>query len=139
VLRQLGPDIQWVDSYVAADKTFCVYLAKDEDIIKKHAEINGFPATKITEIRKMIVNVVKWEDLKDLCDVAHSYGGFPASGALEQIAERVSQSLQRVFRRVAQPAVEVAVLRALRLLPSNVDLSRPRLIISLSESLHYQS
>src|SRR5207237_8146394 len=54
VLRQLGPDIQWVDSYVAADKTFCVYLAKDEAIIKKHAEISGFPATKITEIRKMI-------------------------------------------------------------------------------------
>jgi Protein of unknown function (DUF4242) len=54
VLRQLGPDIQWVDSYVAADKTFCVYLAKDEDIIKQHAEISGFPATKITEIRKMI-------------------------------------------------------------------------------------
>ncbi len=54
VLRQLGPDIQWVESYVAADKTFCVYLAQDEDIIKKHAEISGFPATKITEIRKMI-------------------------------------------------------------------------------------
>ena len=54
VLRELGPDIQWVESYVAADKTFCVYLAKDEAIIKKHAEISGFPATKITEIRKMI-------------------------------------------------------------------------------------
>ena len=54
VLRDLGPDIQWVESYVAADKTFCVYLAKDEAIIKKHAEISGFPATKITEIRKMI-------------------------------------------------------------------------------------
>jgi len=54
VLRQLGPDIQWVESYVAADKTFCVYLAKDEEIIKKHAEISGFPATKITEVRKMI-------------------------------------------------------------------------------------
>ncbi len=54
VLRQLGPDIQWVDSFVAADKTFCVYLATGEDIIKKHAEISGFPATKITEIRKMI-------------------------------------------------------------------------------------
>jgi hypothetical protein len=50
----LGPDIQWVESYVAADKTFCVYLAKDEEIIKKHAEISGFPATKITEVRKMI-------------------------------------------------------------------------------------
>src|SRR4029077_20330381 len=53
-LRQLGPDIQWVDSFVATDKTFCVYLARDEAIIKKHAEISGFPATKITEIRKMI-------------------------------------------------------------------------------------
>ena len=54
VLRQLGPDIQWLESYVADDKTFCVYLAKDEDIIRKHAEISGFPATKITEVRKMI-------------------------------------------------------------------------------------
>jgi hypothetical protein len=54
VLRELGPDIQWVESYVAADKTFCVYLAKDEDMIKKHAEISGFPATKITEVKKMI-------------------------------------------------------------------------------------
>lgn len=54
VLRQLSPDIQWVESYVAGDKTFCVYMAKDEAIIKKHAEISGFPATKITEVRKMI-------------------------------------------------------------------------------------
>lgn len=54
VLNQLGPDIQWVESFVAADKTFCVYLAKDEAIIRKHAEISGFPATRITEVRKMI-------------------------------------------------------------------------------------
>lgn len=54
VLAQLAPDIQWVESYVAADKTFCVYLAKDEDVIRKHAEISGFPATKITEVRKTI-------------------------------------------------------------------------------------
>jgi hypothetical protein len=54
VLRQLGPEIQWVESYVAADKTFCVYLARDEAIIRKHAEISGFPASKITEVRKMI-------------------------------------------------------------------------------------
>jgi Nickel responsive protein SCO4226-like len=53
-LRQLGPDIQWQESYVADNKTFCVYLAADEQIIRKHAEISGFPATKITEIRKMI-------------------------------------------------------------------------------------
>src|SRR6202043_2529269 len=54
VLRQLGPDIQWVESYVAADKTFCVYLAKDEAIIRRHEQMSGFPATTITEVRKMI-------------------------------------------------------------------------------------
>jgi hypothetical protein len=54
VLNQLAPDIQWLESYVADNKTFCVYLAKDEAIIRKHAEISGFPATTITEIRKMI-------------------------------------------------------------------------------------
>jgi Protein of unknown function (DUF4242) len=54
VLRQLGPDIQWLESFVAADKTFCVYLAKEEAIIRRHAELSGFPATKITEISKMI-------------------------------------------------------------------------------------
>src|ERR1700733_7244917 len=54
VLHQLGPDIQWVESYVADDKTFCVYLAKDEKIIHEHARISGFPATKITEVKKLI-------------------------------------------------------------------------------------
>ncbi len=53
-LSQLGSDIQWVESFVAADKTFCVYLAKDEAIIHKHSELSGFPATKITEIIGMI-------------------------------------------------------------------------------------
>lgn len=54
VLHELGPDIQWIESYVAGDKTFCVYLAKDEEIIRRHAEISGFPADKITEIAKLI-------------------------------------------------------------------------------------
>jgi Nickel responsive protein SCO4226-like len=53
-LRQLAPDIQWLESYVAADKTFCVYLANDEAIIHRHAELSGFPANRITEIGKMI-------------------------------------------------------------------------------------
>jgi Protein of unknown function (DUF4242) len=53
-LRQLGPDIQWVESYVTDNKTFCVYLAEDEAIIKKHSEVSGFPANRITEIRKLI-------------------------------------------------------------------------------------
>ena len=54
VLHALGPDIQWVESYVAGDKIFCVYLATGEDIIQRHADMSGFPATKITEIRKKI-------------------------------------------------------------------------------------
>jgi hypothetical protein len=54
VLTKLAPDIQWIESFVAPNKTFCVYLAKDEAIIRKHAEMSGFPATKITEIRKTI-------------------------------------------------------------------------------------
>lgn len=53
-LDSLAPDVQWVESYVAADKTFCVYLAKGEAAVRKHAEISGFPATTITEIRKTI-------------------------------------------------------------------------------------
>ena len=54
VLNQLGSDIQWIESFVASDKTFCVYLAKDEAVIRKHADISGFPATRITEVSKMI-------------------------------------------------------------------------------------
>ena len=53
-LRELAPNIQWQESYVADNKTFCVYLATDENVIRKHAEISGFPASKITEVRKMI-------------------------------------------------------------------------------------
>jgi hypothetical protein len=53
-LRQIGPDIQWIESFVTNDKTFCVYLAADEAVIRRHAEISGFPATTITEVRKMI-------------------------------------------------------------------------------------
>lgn len=53
-LRQLGPDIQWLESFVAGNKTFCVYLAKNEALIHQHAELSGFPASKITEISTMI-------------------------------------------------------------------------------------
>ena len=53
-LAKLSPDIQWVESYVAEDKTFCVYLAKDVAAIRRHAEISGFPTSKITEIKRMI-------------------------------------------------------------------------------------
>ena len=53
-LREIGTDIQWQESFVAANKTFCVYLAKNEDVIRRHAKLSGFPASKITEIGKMI-------------------------------------------------------------------------------------
>src|ERR1700726_3405061 len=53
-LKELGPDIQWVESYIANDKTFCVYLAKDEALIHEHARRSGFPANKVTEVRRMI-------------------------------------------------------------------------------------
>jgi hypothetical protein len=53
-LSQLGPGIQWVESFVTAEKTFCVYLAENESLIHQHAELSGIPATKITEITKMI-------------------------------------------------------------------------------------
>jgi len=54
VLRQLGSDIQWLESFIAADKMFCVYLGKDEAIIRKHAELSGFPASKVLEVGRVI-------------------------------------------------------------------------------------
>jgi uncharacterized protein DUF4242 len=54
VLRKLGPDIQWIESYVADDRLFCVYLATGEDIIRKHAQLSGFPASRIVPIRRRI-------------------------------------------------------------------------------------
>lgn len=53
-LAQLAPRVQWDHSYVAGNKTFCIYLAEDEDAILKHAEISGFPASVITEVSKII-------------------------------------------------------------------------------------
>lgn len=54
VLAHLGSDIQWQESYITADKMFCVYLAKDEAVVQKHAALSGFPATKVTEICSVI-------------------------------------------------------------------------------------
>jgi len=53
-ISTLGPKIQWQHTYVTQDKSFCVYLAESEDIIKKHAEMAGLPATKITEVGQII-------------------------------------------------------------------------------------
>jgi len=53
-LAQLGPKVQWVQSYVAKNKTFCIYLAQDEAAIQEHARLSGFPATVITEVTTII-------------------------------------------------------------------------------------
>ena len=53
-ISQLFPKVQWQHSYVTAEKTFCIYLAEDEDAIHQHAEISGFPASVITEVTGMI-------------------------------------------------------------------------------------
>jgi hypothetical protein len=53
-LAKLGPDVQWVESYVVADKTYCVYLATGEEVIREHARISGFPANRISEIKSTI-------------------------------------------------------------------------------------
>jgi hypothetical protein len=52
-LAEIGKDIQWVESYVVQDQTYCVYLAKDEETIRKHAELSGFPANKISEVKRI--------------------------------------------------------------------------------------
>jgi hypothetical protein len=53
-LAKLRPRIQWQESYVAADKTFCIYLAEDEAVIREHARLSGFPANVITEVKAVI-------------------------------------------------------------------------------------
>jgi len=54
VLSSLGPSVQWVHSYVTPDKLYCVYLATDESLIMRHAELGGFPANRISRIVTMI-------------------------------------------------------------------------------------
>jgi hypothetical protein len=53
-LASLAPRVQWQQSYVTGEKTFCVYLAEDEQAIREHAQRSGFPATRITEITGVI-------------------------------------------------------------------------------------
>ena len=54
VLRDLGPEIQWVQSYVTDDRIYCIYRAPNEDMIREHAERGGFPANSIAQVRSMI-------------------------------------------------------------------------------------
>ena len=54
VLRELGPQIQWVQSYVTDNKVYCIYIAPNEAMIREHAQKGGFPANKVSEIRTII-------------------------------------------------------------------------------------
>ena len=54
VLHDLGPDIQWVHSYVTDNKIYCVYRAPSEDVIREHAQRGGFPANKISQVHSVI-------------------------------------------------------------------------------------
>ena len=54
VLRELGPDIEWVQSFVTGDKIYCVYRAENENLIREHAQLTGFPANKISEVCNVI-------------------------------------------------------------------------------------
>jgi cell division inhibitor SulA len=54
VLRNLGPQIQWLQSYVTDDKIFCVYIAPNEEMIREHAKQGGFPANKVSQVRTII-------------------------------------------------------------------------------------
>jgi Protein of unknown function (DUF4242) len=54
VLREMGPQIQWIQSYVTDDKIYCVYIAPDENTIRRHAQQGGFPANRVSQVRSMI-------------------------------------------------------------------------------------
>lgn len=54
VLRNLGPQVQWVESYVTDDKIYCVYISPNEEMIREHARQGGFPANRVSAIRRMI-------------------------------------------------------------------------------------
>ena len=54
VLKQLGPQIQWIESYVTDDKIYCVYIAPNEEMVREHAQKGSFPANRISKIRQVI-------------------------------------------------------------------------------------
>ena len=54
VLTELGSQIQWVESYVTDDKIYCVYIAANEELVREHAKRGGFPANRISQVRRMI-------------------------------------------------------------------------------------
>ncbi len=54
VLQEMGPNIQWVQSYVTQDKIYCVYIATDEELVREHAQLGGFPANSVSRVTEVI-------------------------------------------------------------------------------------
>jgi hypothetical protein len=54
VLKNMGPQIQWIESFVTADKIYCVYIAPNEAMVREHAKQGGFPANRVSEVKRMI-------------------------------------------------------------------------------------
>ena len=54
VLDTIGPGIQWINSFVTDDKIYCIYMASDEEMIRKHSQMSGFPANRISRVRNVI-------------------------------------------------------------------------------------
>jgi cell division inhibitor SulA len=54
VLQKLGPQIQWIESYVTDNKIYCIYIAPDEKLVREHAKQGGFPANRVSEVRRII-------------------------------------------------------------------------------------
>ena len=54
VLTRLGPQIQWIESYVTDDKVYCVYISPNEELVREHAKQGGFPANRVSEVRQII-------------------------------------------------------------------------------------
>lgn len=54
VVQEMGPRIQWIESYVTDDRLYCVYIAPDEETVRQHAQQGGFPASRVSQVRSMI-------------------------------------------------------------------------------------
>ena len=73
VLNKLGTGIQWIESFVTDDKIYCVYFAGNKEIIKQHAEMGGFPANRISEVKEIISpSTAEQKQREPLTEVSHN-------------------------------------------------------------------
>ena len=105
VLKEMGPEIQWLHSYVTGDKIYCVYLAPDEETIREHARRGGFPANRVTAVRRMLdpslgVNGISIRRLKGQARSA-------------DLVQRFSASSTACSTGIAQPSIHAVMPAAL--------------------------